>query len=416
VSGLRVCMVTTFYPPFSFGGDAVAIQRLSRGLVRRGHHVTVIHDLDAYRALHRGPEPSVDVADDGVEVIRLESGVGIVSPLLTQQLGRPVVTGRRIRDLLKRGRYDVVNFHNISLVGGPGVLRYGGDAITLYMAHDHWLVCPMHALWRRGRERCSGRQCIRCSLHYRRPPQLWRYTGLLERAMQSVDVVIAMSEFSRQKHEEFGFRRAMEVLPSFLPAADAPAPDDASPHPRPYFFFAGRLERIKGLDEVIPLFGAYPDADLVIAGAGEHEPHLRAAAAGMPNVTFLGRRPPRELERYYRHAVATLVPSVCFETFGIVLIESLRQRTPVIARKLGPFPEMVRASAGGELFETSDELLAAMRRLQADPSHRAALGAAGYRASLELWGEDAVVGRYLELVRAAAERRQHHRILDALAA
>ena len=48
---LRFCMVTTFYPPRSFGGDAVAVQSLSRALVRAGHEVTVICDDDAYRTL-----------------------------------------------------------------------------------------------------------------------------------------------------------------------------------------------------------------------------------------------------------------------------------------------------------------------------------------------------------------------------
>ena len=55
VNGLRFCMVTTFYPPYSFGGDAIGVQRLSRALVRRGHDVTVVHDTDAFRVLHRGP-------------------------------------------------------------------------------------------------------------------------------------------------------------------------------------------------------------------------------------------------------------------------------------------------------------------------------------------------------------------------
>jgi len=35
-----------FYPPFSFGGDAMGIQRLSQALVRRGHAVTIILDTD----------------------------------------------------------------------------------------------------------------------------------------------------------------------------------------------------------------------------------------------------------------------------------------------------------------------------------------------------------------------------------
>ena len=420
MSGLRFCMITTFYPPYSFGGDAIGVQRLSRGLVRRGHQVTVVHDVDAFEALDRRRAPPPPLEDDGVEVISLRSPLGLVSPLLTQQLGRPVAQARRFQEILAPGRFDVVNFHNVSLVGGPGVLSYGGDAVTLYMAHEHWLVCPMHVLWRHGRELCTGRECVRCTLSYRRPPQLWRATGYLEHQLESVDAVIAMSEFSRRKHREFGFPRDMEVLPYFLPdpepGARLPRPEGEAPHSRPYFFFAGRLERIKGLDDVIPLFREFADADLVIAGDGEHAPALRALAEGLPSVRFLGRVAPDSLRRYYEHAIALVVPSECYETFGIVLIESFRQGTPVIARRLGPFPEILEQSGGGELFGTREELLAVMRRLQSDPAHRARLAAAGYRSYVERWSESAVIPKYLDIVRRAAVRRGHAHVSASLEA
>ena len=41
-------MVTTFYPPYHFGGDAMYVYRLSNALARAGHHVTVVHNVDAY--------------------------------------------------------------------------------------------------------------------------------------------------------------------------------------------------------------------------------------------------------------------------------------------------------------------------------------------------------------------------------
>lgn len=230
--------------------------------------------------------------------------------------------------------------------------------------------------------------------------------------------MIAMSEFSRAKHAEFGFPREMEVLPYFLPDPEsevAPTPQGASPRVRPFFFFAGRLERIKGLDDVIPIFRDYPDADLVIAGDGDYATELKALAAGMPNVEFLGRISPDDLGRYYQHAVASLVPSVCFETFGIVLIEAFRQGTPVLARRLGPFPEIIEQSGGGELFWTPEELRAAMCRLQGDTAYRRQLSVAGYRAYAQRWTERAVVPRYLDIVRRAAGRRGHSRVLDALA-
>src|SRR4030095_7550903 len=114
------------------------------------------------------------------------------------------------------GRFDVVNFHNVSLVGGPGLLRYG-SGIKLYMAHEHWLVCPTHVLWRHNRELCTGRQCFRCSLRHRRPPQFWRYSSLLERKIRHIDAFISPSQFSADKHREFGFPKPLEVIPYFLP-------------------------------------------------------------------------------------------------------------------------------------------------------------------------------------------------------
>ena len=101
-----------------------------------------------------------------------------------------------------------------------------------------------------------------------------------------MDTFIAMSEFSRAKHREFGFPRDMEVLPYFLPDA-APTSEpvsDVSPHPRPYFLFVGRLEKIKGLDDVIPLFREYDGADLLVAGDGEYQATIAKLATGIDRV------------------------------------------------------------------------------------------------------------------------------------
>ncbi len=379
--------------------------------------MTVVHDVDAYRALSPGGDPEERPGEDGVEVIGLRSRLGPLAPLLVHQTGRPLVHGRRIRRLLEKRNFHVINYHNVSLVGGPGILQ-AGDALKVYMAHEHWLVCPSHVLWRHGREPCTGRQCLRCVLHHRRPPQLWRYTGYLERQLEHIDVFIAMSEFSREKHHEFDFARNMEVLPAFLPDPEPRSEnsDDAVPHARPYFLFAGRLERLKGLDDVIPAFRAQEAADLLIAGAGEYEPVLRKLAAGIPQVRFLGRVPEDRLASYYRHARAVIAPSRGFETFGLVIIEAFRHGTPVIARRAGPFPEIVERARGGELFDTPEELIAAMRRVQFDPAHRRGLSRRAYAAFLEHWTESAVLPRYLEILRAAALSNGRREILQAFEA
>lgn len=413
---LRFCHLTTFYPPHNFGGDGIGIQRLARALAKLGHHNTVVHDVDAYRMLARNKEPKDLGEPPGVEVVRLESGLGKLSCLLTQQLGRPVVHGRRIAKLLERGRYDVVNFHNVSLVGGPGILKYG-DAVKLYLAHEHWLVCPSHVLWRHNREVCTGRECTKCVLAYRRPPQAWRYTNYLERELRHVDAFVAMSDFSRHKHKEFGFPREMEVLPYFLPEPESASSASGASRPlhaRPYFLFVGRLEKLKGLDDVIPVFRGYAEADLLICGDGEHAPALKQLAAGIENVRFLGRVSNEDLANYYEHALALIVPSICFETFGIILIEAFRSRIPVIARRIGPFPEILELARGGELFGTTEELVGALQRFQRDPALRARCADAGHRAFLQHWTERAVVPRYLEIVRRTAERKGRAEVARAL--
>lgn len=410
MTSLRICMVTTFYPPYSFGGDGIAVQRLARALVRHGHQVTVVHDEDAFRALHPGPmpeRPSHD-EDEGVTVIRLRSRLRILSPLLVQQCGRPVIHAARLRALLGPGRWDVVNFHNVSLIGGPGILSYPSDAVTLYMAHEHWLVCPTHVLWRHRRERCDHQECLRCLLVHRRPPQLWRHTGAIRRALTRVDTVIAMSEFSRAKHREMGLDREMEVLPPFLPDAPVPAgpvPRDQRSSGRPYFFFCGRIERMKGLDDVIAAFAPVTGADLVIAGTGTEATRLRAATRTMPQIRWLGATDPDALRQWCRGAVAALVPSLGYETFGLVIIEAFREGTPVLARHLGPFPEIVATSGGGMLFRTPEELRAQLLHLLETPTRRTELARAA-RAAFERHYTDAtVIPAYLGLVAAAARRR-----------
>lgn len=406
--GLRFCSITTFYPPFNFGGDGIDVQRTARALTARGHHVTVVHDVDAFQWLAGRKLPDQPVDQDGVEVIGLRSRLGVVSPLLTHQLGRPVVHGRRLREIVRQGRFDVVLFNNVSLVGGPELLRLGTGSLRVYVAHEHWLVCPTHVLWRFNREPCDERLCTKCVTAYRRPPQAWRYTGALERRLGDVDLFVARSEFSRDKHRQFGFPKPMEVLPYFLPG---PFPDrleesaEPAPHSRPYFLFVGRLTRIKGLHDVIPAFARYPDADFLIVGDGEEKEALQRQAAGIPNVRFAGRVPNEQLRAYYRHAIAALVPSLGFETFGIVLIEAFQAGTPVIARRIGPFPEIVEQSNGGLLFSTEDELLAAMNRLQRDASLRQTLAVSGFAACRARWSEDVVIGRFLEMVTARLPRR-----------
>jgi glycosyltransferase involved in cell wall biosynthesis len=407
---LRFAMLTTFYPPHNFGGDGQYVRRLSYALARRGHEVEVIYDADAYRVLGGAATQADGNEPSGIKVHAMHSAIPMLSCLATHQTGYPLVHGANIRAILSRG-FDVIHFHNVSLVGGPGVFTYG-QGVKLYTAHEHWLVCPTHILWRHNREPCTGRECIRCALAHRRPPQLWRRTELLARQSRHIDAFIALSQFSADKHAEFGFTPPMTVLPPFLPEATAEL-DPPKASGRPYFLFVGRLEAIKGLQDVIPIFGSDSLADLLVAGSGNYEKELRALAAGSPFVRFLGQQSAASLQRLYDGARALITPSICFEVFPLVVLEAFRQGLPIIARRLGPYPEIIAASGAGMLFSDQNELKAAISAFMIDNGQRQAMAEAAKRAFQERWREDVVLEDYFNLIYLIAKKRSLGTVLSA---
>src|SRR5690606_6679974 len=151
---LRFCMISAFYPPDAFGGDAIFIQNLNRELLRRGHEVDVIHCVDSYNSLKSGGEARFSTLE-GVTTHALRSGAGVLAPLAAHQTGRSLLHGRAIRRVLDSKPFDVIHFHNISLFG-PAVLQTPAPphTVKLYTAHEHWLVCPLSVLWKNNDQLC----------------------------------------------------------------------------------------------------------------------------------------------------------------------------------------------------------------------------------------------------------------------
>jgi glycosyltransferase involved in cell wall biosynthesis len=400
-------MITTFYPPYSFGGDAIYIERLTNELARAGHQVDVIHCADSYRLFRPQPETRAP-ARSGITVHTLESGWGPLSPLLSQQTGRPLLKTDRIREVFRSRRFDVIHYHNISLFG-PAVLELEPDYtgwVKFYTMHEHWLVCPVNVLWKYNRRACEKPDCFSCSLVSRRPPQLWRYTGLRDRAARRIDQFFSPSRFTRDMHGERGFPFPIEPLPYFLDHVDqdwmSPGP---SPHPRPYFLFVGRLEKIKGLQNILPEFAGEGDCDLLVSGSGTYEAELRRQAAGSSRVRFLGWVPQGAIGPYSHHAIAAIVPSITYETFGIIIIEAFARKTPVIVNDLGALPEVVYDSGGGYVYRTQEELRRAMKLLAEQPVLRRELGEKGYDAFCRYWSAEPHLKLYFNFIRDAARRK-----------
>ncbi len=402
-TALRFCLATTFYPPYHFGGDAIFVYRLARALVEAGHQVDVIHSVDAHAITGARPQNSFPELP-GVRRLPLKSGMARLNTLLAHQAGNPGPYHAELYKLLDNDRYDIIHFHNISLLGAPGVLRYGRCA-KLYTTHEYWLICPTHVLFKYGSHACEEKHCLSCTLQTRRPPQLWRFSAHLQSCLAHVDRLLIPSQFALNKHRSEGITAAMTLLPSFVPVPEHLP--DVAPQERPYFLFVGRLEKLKGVQDILPVMRHFPNARLVIAGAGTYADHLHKLAHDLPNVEFLGAVHPDQIANLYRGATAVVVPSLCFEVFPLAPVEALAYGVPVIARRIGAITEVIEQSGGGLLFESQEECRALMEQLLRDATLRQQLGEKGRHQALCEWTQEIHMNRYLSIVDETLENHKH---------
>jgi glycosyltransferase involved in cell wall biosynthesis len=419
---MKFCMVTTFFGGHSFGGDAAYVDRLCQALCRRGHEVHVFHCVDAFNAV-RGAHPLREYTPPpGLHLHPLESPYGILSPLATQATGLPLLKSSALRQVLDDPATDVIHFHNISLVGGPGVLGFGTNrrAVRIMTAHEHWLICPMHLLWKYDRKPCDGPDCLRCTLAGKRPPQLWRHGPAITKGLAQLDALLFPSRHALEEHRGRGLGRSVPLvhLPYFLPDNWSMGIEDEDPEPveRPYLAAAGRLVAMKGFQKLIPMMRYLPEADLRIAGTGPYEATLRRLAADLPNVRFEGLMGGTRLARLFRGARAVVVPSLFPETFGYVVLEAFAVGTPVVVHEGGgALHETGVLSGGGLGYDTDGELLLALRRMIHDDELRNDLAARGFSRRIGEWSEAEHLHQYFELIdryhTSSAEQplyRPHH--------
>jgi glycosyltransferase involved in cell wall biosynthesis len=124
-------------------------------------------------------------------------------------------------------------------------------------------------------------------------------------------------------------------------------------------FFIGRMVREKGvqvlLDALPKVRWHYNDSKLVICGGGYRE-HLvqQAKTLGVDrSVYFAGFLPDEDLGKMYHVADVACFPSL-YEPFGIVALEAMAARTPVVVSEAGGLPEVVEHGVTGTTTYTGN--------------------------------------------------------------
>lgn len=169
---------------------------------------------------------------------------------------------------------------------------------------------------------------------------------------------------------------------------------------QPVILFVGLDWQRKGGPDLLEAFRivhqACPDARLIILGA---QPDV-----SLPNCEVVGKIPPEDLDRYYQQASVFCLPTH-LEPFGIVFIEAMTARLPIVATRVGAIPDFVEEGRNGWLVEPGDiqGLASALLKLVESPSTCKAFGEHSFHLTREKYSWQAVGKRF-----------QHHiqRILD----
>jgi glycosyltransferase involved in cell wall biosynthesis len=119
--------------------------------------------------------------------------------------------------------------------------------------------------------------------------------------------------------------------------------------------FVGRVAPEKGVVEAIEiakLAGRPLRIAAKIAPAGPERAYhdeifAPALAAAGQDVEFLGELTQADRDRLFAESYASLMPGAWPEPFGLVAIEALATGTPVIARRIGALPEIIREGVDG---------------------------------------------------------------------
>jgi starch synthase len=176
---------------------------------------------------------------------------------------------------------------------------------------------------------------------------------------------------------------------------------------RPYILYVGRITRQKGIthllaaaerldkDVQIVLCASAPDTPEIAAEVSERIEHLRSTGHTVLHQTEM--LPREDVISLLSHTAAFCCPSV-YEPLGIVNLEAMACRAPVVASAVGGIPEVVEAGVTGLLVPyTPDDLpgfqaglASALAEVVSDPMKGHEFGRAGRQRAVDLFSWEAI--------------------------
>jgi len=317
-----------------------------------------------------------------------------------------------MRRLLQENRPDVIYVQNVFPLISPSVLLEAHEhqvAIVMRCA-NYRLICPNGLMMRRSSlcDECLGGREYRCMLHNCEGHlaksigyALRNYVARKARFfLDTVTVYYCSTEFQRERMIAEGFPAGrFDVIPNMVDCDDiAPSAGIGD-----YVGYAGRVSPEKGIQALLAAAKGIPEVPFRIAGAYERMPHIVRQAPS--NVEFLGNLDSTALDRFYRGCRILVLPSVWYETFGLVLAEAAVRGKPVVSSRMGGLGEIVQDGLTGLLCEPGEavDLRKKLLYLWQRPQLCRQMGLAGRQKVLREYSPEVYYTRLMRVFQKAIE-------------
>lgn len=221
-----------------------------------------------------------------------------------------------------------------------------------------------------------GRALFVPTLHDEQPA----YFSVYKHAARRAHSLIWLTEAERQLGHDFWGKLPGRVISMAIDAE----PREPAPAARPYLLYCGRIDPNKGCDELFDYFARFKEESasplgLVLTGKAD------VPVPDHPWIEFRGFVTDEEKFGLMAGAAAYVMPSAR-ESFSIVTLEAMAQRTPVLVSGASQvLADHVRQSGGGLIYHDYETFAAAVDELTSDEAARARMGE---------WGREYVVSRY----------------------
>lgn len=254
--------------------------------------------------------------------------------------------------------------------------------------HEYKVVCPTYQLNSNGSicEKCANfkfynvlkNRCNRNSIIRSAASMAESYVSYACGSISKIDKFIAVSDFQRRKVISMGVpSQKIATIHNFVDV-DEFVPEYTAGK---YFIYFGRIEKEKGIWVLLAAFLKLKNITLLVVGTGSEYLGAKEYCSknAMSNVHFSGFASREQLGDLVRGAIASIVPSVWYETFGLSAAESLAYGKPVIAAEIGGLPEVLSPGEDSILVEAGsvDGLVAAIEKVHSMKLNVEEMGRAG---------------------------------------